>query len=740
MKVFIAEKPSLAAAIFNGLGGNVETQKKVGYYQNGDNVVTWCVGHLLSLCEPQDYNAEHQKWNIEHLPFASVYPPKFKPRKGADKQLKIVLSLMSQSSSLVHAGDPDSEGNLIVDELITYANYKKPVERLLIADLNEAPVKKSLANMKPNANYQHWTKKALSRAIADSTVGINLTRAYTLKAREKGYSGVLNVGRVISTLIGMVNSVTLANQNHVKSKYYELFGFFNVDSNAIKAKLVVDESFERDEKGRLTSSLEAVGTQKADSGAMAKIEKVEKKQASSAPQMPFNLSALQIEAAKRFGYSATKTLEYAQSLYEKHKLLTYPRSDNQFLGEAHFSASLDILNAIKGTASNLVPAIESADTSIRHGCFNDARIEAHHALVPTSKSGAGIKLTEGERNIYEMVARRFVALFYPNSTREKTSVEFICTGRKYVSKQTTLLKQGWEVLFKGEIDPLENDNEFDISSLKENTDCVCDKVDIVEKETAPPKYFEESTLLSAMTRAADWIKDPELKSQLKEKDKGKKGENGSIGTEATRAGHIDKLKSLSDLISFEKEKGYKTPVFKTTKAGQQYCEILPDQIVMPDTSAIWEGHFNGIEKGTTQVSEFINEIDSFVADLIAKVKVDGVSIQAEGGHKCPTCQQGTLIRRKSVEKKTWYHACNRYPDCKTVFPDDNGKPKIKTPTDADRGVVSETEFCKSCGSPLVRRPAKKPGNFWWGCSGFPKCKVRYFDQNGKPDRDKGVLE
>ncbi|HFG1585408.1 topoisomerase DNA-binding C4 zinc finger domain-containing protein [Vibrio cholerae] len=738
MKVYIAEKPSLAAAIFSGLGGDVNTQRKDGYYQNGNNVVTWCVGHLLSICEPQDYNIEHKQWNIEHLPFPSVYPPKFKPRKGAEKQLKTVLSLMSQSTSLVHAGDPDSEGNLIVDEIITYANYKKPVERLLIADLNDAPVKKALANMKPNSNYKHLTLKALSRTIADSSVGINLTRAYTLKAREKGFTSVLNVGRVISTLIGIVNSVTLANQNHVKAKYYELFGYFSVGSNTVKAKLVIDDSFERDEKGRLISSLEAAATQKADSGASARVEKVETKQESSAAPVPFNLSSLQIEASKRFGYSASKTLEYAQSLYDQHKLLTYPRSDNQFLGESHFASADEILTAIAGTAEGLASATQSADTSIKHRCFNDERIEAHHAVIPTSKSGQGVKLSEGERNIYEMVAKRFIALFYPNSLREKTTVQFSCTERTYVANQTTLIKQGWEVLFKDQIETIQNDNTFDIGSLKSPTECTCEKVEIAEKETTPPKYFDEASLLSAMTRAADWIKDPDLKAQLKAKDKGKKGENGSIGTEATRAGHIEKLKSLSELISFSKEKGYKNPVFKTTKAGQQYCEILPDQIVMPDTSAIWEGYFNRIEKGTTEVIEFINEIDSFVSDLVKNVKLQGVSIQSEGGHKCPTCQQGTLIRRKSAAKGTFFHACNRYPDCKTVYPDDNGTPRITTEV-ADKPKASETEFCKSCGSALIRREGKKPNSFWWGCSGFPKCKVRFFDNNGRPDRDHGEL-
>lgn len=677
MRLFIAEKPSLAKAIFEGLGGDPSTQKKDGYYQKGNDVVTWCVGHVLSLYDPEDYDKNLKKWSLDTLPIAIKYPPSYKPKTGTEKQLKLILSLMEKSESLVHAGDPDAEGNLLIDEVIGYANYQKPVSRLLVADLNLEPVKQALANMEPNERFKGLTMKALARAIVDQIYGYNLTRAYTLKAQEKGYDSVLNIGRVITALIGMVNERTLANLNHTKAKYYVLHGQFDVLGKQVKAKLIPDDSFELDEKGRIASSLEASATKEADTGADAVVKNVstakEKKKAPS----PYNLSKLQIDAAKRWGYSPSDTVKICQSLYEKHKLLTYPRSDCQYLGDTHYQTALEIMKGAQNTVAGLNDFVKNADVKLKHSAFNQSKIDAHHAIVPTGKDGSKIKLSEGEQRIYSLVARRFISLFYPESIREKTSVEFECTGRTYKASQTTLFKQGWEFVYKGEIEQTPNDNDLDISQISENTATKCNQVDIEEKETTPPKLFDEAGILTAMTKAADFIEDAQLRQQLKDKDKGKSGENGSIGTESTRGAHIEKLASLKKLVSLKKEKGYKNPVFKTTESGQQFCALLPREIVMPDISAIWEADFVRIERGEMEITDFLEKVSTYLEEKVNSVKKNGVSIDVKDAHKCPTCQQGVLTKRKSLKKKnTFWWGCNRFPDCKTTFPDDNGKPNL----------------------------------------------------------------
>ncbi len=737
MRVFIAEKPSLAAAIFKGLGGNVNTEKHDGYYQHGQDVVTWCLGHLLALCDPEDYNIEHKKWALAALPLPTVYPPRMKPRKGAEKQLRVVLSWIAKATSIVHAGDPDPEGCLLVDEVLTYAKNTQPVQRVLIADLNDKPVKAALANLQPNEDFQPLTQKALARAIADQTFGYNLTRAYTLKAREKGFDDVLNIGRVITAMIGMINERTLANLNHQKSFYYELFGHFELDGHRLQGKLIPGDEFELDDKRRMISSLEAAATKEADTGASAHIAEIEQTTEHRQPPMPFNLSKLQIEASKRWGYKPKEVLDTLQGLYEKHKLLTYPRSDNQYLSDAHLENKDSILAAIKGTLPPLDEAIDQAASTSQHKAFNASKIEAHHAIVPTEKSGAGIELNERERHLYELVAKRFIALFYPESVREKVALNIDCTGRCYRATQTTLSQQGWEVLFKGEHNDEPNANLLDLASLSTGTQGHCAQVDMTQRETKPPKYFDDASLLKAMTQAAKFIKDPALRKILEAKDKDTAGENGSIGTEATRSSHIEKMGRLSHLVSVTKEKGYKNPVYKTTDAGQEFCALLPDEIVRPDISAIWEGSLDKISKKQQTLEAFLSEVNQYLQNQVEHVKTHGVPFVKRHGVTCPTCQQGSLIKRSGKNGAFW--ACNRYPECKTTFPDDNGQPNLNPKPRQERIAPSTEEFCKQCGNPLVRRPGKKEGTFWWGCSGFPKCKVRYFDQNGKPDRDHGEL-
>nr|WP_012219851.1 DNA topoisomerase III [Vibrio sp. 23023]ABX77039.1 Hypothetical TraE [Vibrio sp. 23023] len=737
MRVFIAEKPSLATAIFKGLGGNPNTDKQNGYYQKGNDIVTWCFGHLLALCDPEDYDESLKKWTLDSLPIATQYPPRFKPKKDSQKQLNVVLSLIKKASSIVHAGDPDPEGCLLIDEILMYAKNTKPVERLLIADLNDKPVKKALANMEPNDKFQSLTQKALARALADQSFGYNLTRSYTLKARDKGFDRVLNIGRVISALLGMVNARTLANLNHEKSYYYEVFGTFQLNGHAIKGKLQPNDNLDLDEKNRLINGLQAAAIKEADTGETGTIGAVTTKDEHRQPPMPFNLSKLQIEASKRWGYKPKETLDIVQALYEKHKLLTYPRSDSQYLSDAHLENAYDILNAIKGTLPQLKQQISDAALTSEHKAFDTSKIEAHHAIVPTEKSGEGVTLTEKETNIYDLVAKRFIGLFYPASVREKTVLDVECTQRVYRATQTTLKIQGWEVLFKGEMNDTPNDNDCDLSSMTKGGHGPCERIDVAKKETKPPKLFEDASLLKAMTEAAKFVEDPELRKTLEAKDKNTRGENGSIGTEATRSGHIEKLQSLKHLISHTKEKGYKNPVYKTTKAGQEFCALLPSEIIMPDISAIWEGDFDRISKGEYDIERFVHAVDLYIQHRVEYVKEHGVPITTKEGITCPTCQQGRLLKRNGKNGAFW--ACNRYPDCKTTFPDDNGKPNLNPKPKQNSGTVREDEACGQCGKALIQRPTKKPGNFWWGCSGFPNCQVRYFDKDGRPDRDRGEL-
>ncbi|GAL27763.1 DNA topoisomerase III [Vibrio variabilis] len=301
MIVYIAEKPSLARAIFEGLGGNPETQQADGYYQHNEHYVTYCVGHLMALFDPEDYDEKYAKWSFDDLPITTQYPPQLKAKPKTKSQLQTVLNLINKADTIVHAGDPDDEGQLLVDEVLNHAGNTKPVQRLLIADLNLAPVQKALASMESNEKYIPLGKSALARSLGDQSFGYNLTRACTLKGREKGFQGVLNVGRVQSAVLGLVNERTLANQNHRESFYYDVYATFDCDGHPVKAKYNPTDNDQVDDKKRLISESNASFVKDDVKGKSGLITLAVTKPEKKLPPQPLNLSTLQQLCAKAWG-------------------------------------------------------------------------------------------------------------------------------------------------------------------------------------------------------------------------------------------------------------------------------------------------------------------------------------------------------------------------------------------------------------------------------------------------------
>ncbi|HDY0773491.1 TPA: DNA topoisomerase III [Escherichia coli] len=706
MRLFIAEKPSLAKAIFEGLGGNPNTEKKNGYFQHGSDVVTWCFGHMLELCDPEDYDDKYTKWRFSDLPIKTTYPPTYKIKREADAQTRIILSLIEQATSIVHAGDPDEEGCLLVDEILGYANNKKPVERLLIADLNLAPVQKSLVNMQPNDKFRGMTNSALSRSLLDQSFGYNLTRGCTLKGQEKGYDGTLNVGRVQSAVLGLVNLRTLANQNHAESFYYDIFATLEMNGHQVKAKYQTTDSDQIDDKKRLISDAQARHIAERVSGKEAIVTIAATKPENTKPPLPLDLSTLQQICAKRYGYKAKETLEIMQGLYETHKLLTYPRTDNRYLSDEHYYQAGDIAAVISAIMPELATAAADMDKGQKHKAFNASKIEAHHAIVPTTKSGAGIQLSEKEKNVYRLVATYYIGLFWPDAIRNKTKVHFDIKGDTFSATQSVLVQKGWEALGKDSSDDLESDDSeltgFDLSTLKFNDNGLCESALVDKKPALPPKYFTESTLIAAMKSAGKFVDDPDLRKALEAKEGG-----GTLGTEATRAGILEKLAANTGLLAIEKEKGYSELVWKTTKQGQEYCAALPSEVVKPDISARWAEKQAKIKAGELAVSDFIKETDEYISELISDLDKNGINISSNAA-PCPVCNKGFLRKRKGQNGFFW--GCSCYPECKTSFPDKDGKPVTdKKP----EGASSRLEIpCPSCGKEILIRPK---GFFCTGC-------------------------
>ncbi|EMA5188350.1 DNA topoisomerase 3 [Salmonella enterica] len=714
MRLFIAEKPSLAKAIFEGLGGNPNTEKKNGYFEHGADAVTWCYGHMLELYDPEDYDEKYANWRFSDLPIKAVYPPTYKLKPESEAQTRIILSLIEKADSIVHAGDPDDEGCLLVDEILGYAGNQKPVERLLISDLNPVPVQKALANMqpmKPGDKFSGMTNSALARSLSDQGFGYNMTRGCTLKGREKGYEGVLNVGRVQSAVLGLVNMRTLANQNHIESFYYDVFASLSMNGNQVKAKYQTTDNDQIDEKNRLISEAQAKHIAERITGKDAVVTIATTKPENTKPPLPLNLSTLQKICAKRYGYKAKETLDIMQGLYETHKLLTYPRTDNRYLSDEHYYQAGDIASAISSTLPELATATAEMEKEQKHKAFNASKFEAHHAIIPTTKSGAGIQLSEKERNVYNLVAVYFIGLFYPDAIRDKTKIHFDIKGDTFTATQSVLVQKGWEAL--GKDNDEEDDAEdagtggFDLSTLKFNDSGLCESADVDKKKTMPPRYFTESTLLAAMTSAAKFIDDPVLRKALEAKDEGS-SDRGSIGTEATRAGILEKLAANTGLISIEKEKGYSELVWKTTKQGQEFCAALPPEITKPNISAQWAEKQSKIKSGELTVEDFIRENDDYIRELIDGLDKNGINISSNAT-PCPVCSKGFLRKRKGQNGFFW--GCSCYPECKTSFPDKDGKPV--TEKQAYEGESARLGVpCPSCNKEISIRPK---GFFCTGC-------------------------
>lgn len=729
-RLFIAEKPSLAKAIFEGLGGSPSTKMNNGCYTIGDDKITAAFGHMLELYDPENYDEKYKIWRIEDLPIKSIYPPKLKIKPESEQRLQVIFKLIEEADEIINAGDNDCEGCLLINEILTYVNNKKPVKRILISDLNLKPVQKALANLLPNEDFEGMSSSALARSIGDQLFGYNLTRAYTLQGLKQGFSGVLNVGRVASATIGLINSRTLANKNHNESFYYDLIAQFESSDYTFSAKLLPTDNDIIDDKKRIIDQTNASSIKDGFMAESVVIESTTKPEKKLSP-LPYSLSSLQQACAKKWGYSAEKTLEIAQSLYES-RVLTYPRSDCRYLSDEHLDSREGIFEAIKKTFPHLVNAVDEADLNLKHKAFDAEKITAHHAICPTEKSGEFNDFSEAEKNVYELVVSNFIALFYPESIRNKTKIVINNNEHSYVATQSVIIDHGWESLFKNDIEQEKDLEGVDLSLIKKGDSVTGLSVDIQKKKTNPPKYFVESTLLAAMTRAAKFIEDPNLRKILELKDKDNSAESGSIGTEATRAGILDKIAKNTNLIEVVEEKGYKEKVWKTTQQGQDFCAALPKEIIAPDTSAVWSEKQKLIEQGKMSVPEFLEYLDDYIKERVAEVKKDGINI-TPNMESCPNCKTGFVGQRKGINGLFW--ACNNHPECKSSFPDLNGKPNFNAKQ--KRAPIVSKHKCPECEKGLIRKTSKKKVKgkiaYFWGCSGYPECETTLLDKAGKPN-------
>jgi DNA topoisomerase-3 len=649
MKLYIAEKPSLGRAIADGLTSilNKPHRKQQGYIElaNGD-VVSWCIGHLLEQAEPDAYNEAYKSWKLEHLP---IVPQEWqlKAKSQTRSQLTVLRKLVKQADQIVHAGDPDREGQLLVDEVLSHlkisAHKRKNTQRCLISDLNPPAVRRALQNLRSNQEFVPLSVSALSRSRADWLYGMNMTRAYTLQGQKAGYQGVLSVGRVQTPLLGLVVKRDEEIENFVSRDFYQVeANLVNTRNESFLLKWVPSEACQpyQDEEGRLLHKPLAENVCQRIKQQAAEITKLEQKDKQQPPPLPFNLSTLQIEAAKAFAMSAQQVLDTCQSLYERHQLITYPRSDSRHLPAEQHSLAPNVIQAIGQNCQPLQQYSALAQPSIKSKAFNDSKVEAHHAIVPSEKSVSSAqfeKLNQFEQKIYRHIARQYLMQFFPAYQYAETKVEATIAGGLFKTQAKQSLKQGWKALYGDKKNANQADSiqtlppiNLDPSDKQHGKHAwLCDRANLVEKQTTPPEHFNDGTLLAAMTGIARYVTNAEIRKTLKETD--------GLGTEATRAGIIELLFKRNFLQRSGKQ-------IISTEVGKGLIKSLPESAITPDMTASWEQQLNAISIKELNYQGFMQPLNQHLLGLIEQAKQHiPTALQGLKG-------QGQGFKRKAVKK------------------------------------------------------------------------------------------
>jgi len=624
LKLYIAEKPGLGRAIADVLPRPHRKEEGCIRVGNGD-YVSWCIGHLLEQAEPKAYDPAYQQWREEHLP---IIPQdwKLQPKPKTRKQLTILRKLIKQSDEIIHAGDPDREGQLLVDQVIDYLGVKgrkrDAVQRCLINDLNPAAVRRALAQLRSNKDFVPLSTSALARSRADWLYGINMTRAYTLQGRKVGFDGLLSVGRVQTPVLGLVTRRDQEIDNFISRPFYEVLAHLTSEPATGRHKFVAKwqpstacEPY-MDSDGHVLSKKLAQNVVDRITDKPARVSKVTVKHKTQAPPLPYNLSALQIDAANRFSMSAQQVLDTCQRLYERHKLVTYPRSDNRYLPMEHFPLAGNVVKAIGRNSESLRTFAEEANTGLKSKAWDDKKVSAHHAIIPTEKTGQSgdlsKQLSKQELQIYELIARQFLCQFYVKHEYVETRLEIEIEGGLFVANARESKVEGWKQLFpaskpKTGKDKPGKDKELQtgLPTLKKGDLLHCQRGELLEKQTQPPAHFTDATLLAAMTGIARFVKDLQIKKILKETD--------GLGTEATRAGIIELLFKRHFLTRKGKQ-------IHATATGRALIQSLPESATLPDMTAQWESVLDAISKNQSNYAVFMQPLKASLHALITQSK------------------------------------------------------------------------------------------------------------------------
>ena len=730
MKLIIAEKPSLARTVARVIGIIKDNSKTSGHIECKDGyVVTWVFGHIIKLYEPDEYDNRFKSWDVGLLP---IIPEtwKYQTISSSKTQFNNIKGLLKSATVVINCGDPDREGQLLVDELLLHLKVKLPVKRLLILDPKDSAIRNALDNMEDNRKYYSWYQAGLLRSQADWLIGMNFTRAFTKLGNRSGTDGVISVGRVQTPTLKLIYDRHLAIQNYKPLNYYNLLAeFMTAAGDIFSAKLDLNSTgLALDSEGRLLSDNELNHIAAKITGKSGVINQYEVKTGETPPPSLFKLSDLQAIANAKLGLSADETLKLAQSLYEK-QLITYPRTACGYLPESLHGDAEKILKEIG--MPYLITQVFEVNPKLKSKAFDDRKLdgESHFAIIPTGYMSNVEKLSKDELGLFDIIRIQYILQFLPNLKYEQTTGSVNCENYQFNFNGKVIKSLGWKELqnafyAKTAIDENENIDSQKLPPLTLGQNVKYLSHNIQKSTTTKPKPYTEGSLIKAMANIHNLLDEivksyygnsPQA-SDMAIRYKKVLKDTAGLGTEATRAKTINTLKERDFIVVKNKN-------LEITSKGIQFMELLTkdknllefSMLTSPLTTAIYEQQLDGVLKNSFTAEQFNQNVVKLLNDKIAIVKslLAGLPESARKsagpttGDKCPDCGADVVERDGKYGK---FKSCSGYPKCKWA-----------PPKSIPKHVAGTAQKCHACKTgTLVVRTSKK-GKFL-GCNTFPKCK------------------
>lgn len=632
-RLFITEKPSVAASFASILGLEIsKSDRGRGFAENSETIVSWCFGHLVTMAYPDAYDPKYKEWKIEHLP---IIPNEYKyiviDQRSAGKQFDIIQKLMCRDDvEIIYAcTDSGREGEYIFRLVYTQSGSSKPARRVWISSQTEEAVKKGISEAKNISEYDLLAKAAYSRAKEDWLFGMNLSRIYTCQYGrtlsnflKESKSSVIPIGRVMTCVLGLIVDRELEIRNFIPQKHYGVLASFMSQNSGIEykgrwqpKKNKAKSPEEIDEQEKYISKEEAEETIEKLKGHEAVIKKVDIKVKNEQPPLLFNLAELQSEANKKFKLPVDKTLEIAQSLYEK-KMISYPRTDSRVLSTDVVGEIPKILNGLfknQAFKEHILRIKEQGGLKINKTTkryVDDSKVTDHYAIIPTYVTTDLSKLDADTEKIYNLIVKRFLAIFYPSAQYNTVKVETDIKGEKFISNAKTLLSPGWKEVYEVSLKKDEDEiTDSPIHKLVKNEKSDVLEFDLEEKETKPPSRYTDGSLIITMEKAGKFVENEELREQIK---------TCGIGTSATRSGIIKKLNDIGHINIHSK-----TQVVTPTLKGEAIVKLIRQtakELLNPSLTASWEKGLAMIENGETAEAIFMEKLHSYIIRSIEKIK------------------------------------------------------------------------------------------------------------------------